>query len=119
MNDSSVWSQIFQKWPDKLPQRGVVVAAFGEQIPFSGFLRTGDALLLERQTPDATGARKIILLYSQIAGLKITDPVSGDVYALRGPGFASVQGHLESILSRDGMTTLERLVSAALSPVDA
>jgi phenazine biosynthesis protein phzE len=47
------------------------------------------------------------------------DPVSGDVYALRGPGFASVQGHLESILSRDGMTTLERLVSAALSPVDA
>ncbi|HYJ50848.1 MAG TPA: chorismate-binding protein [Microbacterium sp.] len=47
------------------------------------------------------------------------DPVTGDVYALRGPGFASVQGHLESILSRDGMTTLERLVAAALSPVDA
>ncbi len=47
------------------------------------------------------------------------DALTGDVYALRGPGFASVQGHLESILSRDGMTTLERLVSAALSPVDA
>ncbi|MET0781705.1 MAG: chorismate-binding protein [Microbacterium sp.] len=47
------------------------------------------------------------------------DPATGDVYAMRGPGFASVQGHLESILSRDGMTTLERLVSAALSPVDA
>ena len=47
------------------------------------------------------------------------DPFTGDVYALRGPGFASVQGHLESILSRDGMTTLARLVSAALSPVDA
>ena len=45
------------------------------------------------------------------------DAVSGDVYALRGPGFASIQGHLESILSRDGMATLERLVSAALSPV--
>ena len=44
---------------------------------------------------------------------------SGDVYALRGPGFASVQGHLESILSRDGMTTLERLVAHALTPVDA
>ncbi len=43
------------------------------------------------------------------------DPVSGDVYALRGPGFASVQGHLESILSRDGMTTLERLVGHALA----
>jgi phenazine biosynthesis protein phzE len=44
---------------------------------------------------------------------------SGDVYALRGPGFASVQGHLESILSRDGMRTLERLVAHALAPVTA
>ncbi|WP_295012448.1 anthranilate synthase family protein [uncultured Microbacterium sp.] len=42
------------------------------------------------------------------------DPVTGDVFALRGPGFASVQGHLESILSRDGMATLQRLVSHAL-----
>ncbi len=45
------------------------------------------------------------------------DDTSGDVYALRGPGFASIQGHLESILSRDGMTTLERLVATALEPV--
>ncbi|MDQ1128020.1 chorismate-binding protein [Microbacterium sp. SORGH_AS_0888] len=44
------------------------------------------------------------------------DPVTGDVYALRGVGFASVQGHLESILSRDGMATLERLVAHALTP---
>ncbi|MFS0912388.1 chorismate-binding protein [Microbacterium sp. 179-I 3D2 NHS] len=43
------------------------------------------------------------------------DAVSGDVYALRGPHFASVQGHLESILSRDGIRTLERLVAHALT----
>ncbi|WP_336645237.1 anthranilate synthase family protein [Microbacterium sp. USHLN186] len=42
------------------------------------------------------------------------DPVTGDVYALRGDGFASVQGHLESILSRDGIVTLERLIAHAL-----
>ncbi|WP_144877337.1 anthranilate synthase family protein [Microbacterium sp. 1.5R] len=42
------------------------------------------------------------------------DPESGDVYALRGSGFASVQGHLESILSRDGIRTLHRLVEHAL-----
>ncbi|WP_194422213.1 anthranilate synthase family protein [Microbacterium abyssi] len=42
------------------------------------------------------------------------DPSTGDVYALRGDGFASVQGHLESILSRDGIRTLERLVTHAL-----
>lgn len=52
------------------------------------------------------------------AGVDVAaDSDTGDVYALRGPGFATVQGHLESILSRDGMTTLEGLVTAALSPV--
>jgi phenazine biosynthesis protein phzE len=43
-----------------------------------------------------------------------SDPVTGDVYALRGPRFASVQGHLESILSRDGLQTLELLATHAL-----
>lgn len=43
------------------------------------------------------------------------DAASGDVYALRGEHFASVQGHLESILSRDGIRTLGRLVEHALN----
>ena len=43
------------------------------------------------------------------------DAASGDVYALRGPGYASIQGHLESILSRDGLDTLDRLVTHALA----
>ncbi len=46
------------------------------------------------------------------------DAATGDVYAMRGPGYASVQGHLESILSRDGMATLERLVAHALTRVE-
>jgi phenazine biosynthesis protein phzE len=57
---------------------------------------------------------------SQVGETEVAaDPATGDVYALRGPGYASVQGHLESILSRDGMTTLHRLVEHALSPVGA
>jgi phenazine biosynthesis protein phzE len=44
------------------------------------------------------------------------DPVTGDVHALRGPGFVSVQGHVESILSHDGTTTLEWLITATLGP---
>lgn len=56
---------------------------------------------------------------ARVDGADVAADAAGDVYALRGPGFASVQGHLESILSRDGMTTLERLVTHALSPVDA
>src|SRR5690606_28759836 len=43
------------------------------------------------------------------------DPATGDVYALRGDHFASVQGHLESILSRDGIRTLRRLAEHALA----
>jgi len=51
----------------------------------------------------------------QVGGAEVATGPGGDVHALRGPGFASVQGHLESILSRDGMTTLRRLVSHALA----
>jgi phenazine biosynthesis protein phzE len=43
------------------------------------------------------------------------DATTGDVYALRGQAFASIQGHLESILSRDGIRTLERLVTQAFA----
>ncbi|MGO2747435.1 anthranilate synthase family protein [Microbacterium sp.] len=43
------------------------------------------------------------------------DRTTGDVYALRGEHFASVQGHLESILSRDGIRTLERLIGHAFA----
>lgn len=52
---------------------------------------------------------------SAVGGAEVSaDADSGDVYALRGERFASVQGHLESILSRDGIRTLERLVTHAL-----
>ena len=37
----------------------------------------------------------------------------------RQPDKPTVQGHLESILSRDGLATLERLIAHALTPVDA
>ncbi|MFE7195973.1 chorismate-binding protein [Microbacterium oxydans] len=53
---------------------------------------------------------------SAVGGAEVSaDADSGDVYALRGERFASVQGHLESILSRDGIRTLERLVTHALA----
>ncbi|UYO98305.1 chorismate-binding protein [Microbacterium sp. M28] len=43
------------------------------------------------------------------------DAATGDVYALRAPHVASVQGHLESILSRDGIRTLQRLIAHTLA----
>jgi phenazine biosynthesis protein phzE len=45
------------------------------------------------------------------------DAADGTVHALRGPGFAGVQFHAESVLSRDGVTVLADLLPPLLSPV--
>ncbi|MEU5925584.1 anthranilate synthase family protein [Streptomyces antimycoticus] len=42
------------------------------------------------------------------------DPVTGDVHALRGPGFAGVQFHPESVLSRDGAALMAELLAGVL-----
>ncbi|MEX5719061.1 anthranilate synthase family protein [Geodermatophilus maliterrae] len=43
------------------------------------------------------------------------DPRTGEVHALRGPAFASVQFHLESLLSPDGADVLAGLTAALLA----
>ncbi|MGY1435142.1 anthranilate synthase family protein [Streptomyces reniochalinae] len=40
------------------------------------------------------------------------DPASGEIHALRGPGFAGVQFHPESVLTLDGVTVVARLLAA-------
>ncbi|WP_285362986.1 chorismate-binding protein [Microbacterium sp. LMC-P-041] len=89
--------------PLAAPHQGLqkAVPVFGENASI-GFYNTFTA----RVAPGTTS----------IGSVEVSaDPESGDVYALRGDRFASVQGHLESILSRDGIRTLERLVTHALS----
>jgi phenazine biosynthesis protein phzE len=89
--------------PLDAPHQGLqkYVPVFGEDASI-GFYNTFTA----RVTPGTTrvGAAEVS-----------ADVDSGDVYALRGAHFASVQGHLESILSRDGIRTLERLVGDAFA----
>lgn len=88
--------------PLDAPHQGLqkAVPVFGEDASI-GFYNTFTA----RVDPGTT----------EFDGVEVSaDATSGDVYALRGPHFASVQGHLESILSRDGIRTLERLVGHAL-----
>jgi hypothetical protein len=75
MDMTNAWQECFRKWPAELERRGVVVTAFDEQIPFEGFATSEHLLLLERKIPDTMGARKILLSYSQIMALKITDVV--------------------------------------------
>ncbi|MCU7825227.1 anthranilate synthase family protein [Kitasatospora sp. DSM 101779] len=41
------------------------------------------------------------------------DPLTGDVHALRGPGFAALQFHPESVLTREGVDIVAGLLGAA------
>nr|WP_033197306.1 chorismate-binding protein [Agromyces italicus] len=80
-----------------------------------------------QRTADIFGERATIGYYNTFtafdAGHRATpthafeiaaDAGTGVVHALRGPGVASVQGHLESVLSVDGLATLELLVDGVL-----
>ncbi|MFT4218896.1 MAG: chorismate-binding protein [Microbacterium sp.] len=88
--------------PLERPHQGLqkTVDVFGEPASI-GFYNTFTA----RVAPGTT----------RVGETDVAADAAGAVYALRGPGYASVQGHLESILSRDGMHTLERLVAHALT----
>ena len=91
--------------PLPAPRQGVrlEVDVFGER-PAIGFYNTFAA----RHAP---GRARTPLL-----GLEVAADPARVVHALRGPGVASVQGHLESALSSDGLATLRRLVGHALAP---
>ena len=97
--------------PLEKPRQGLqmTVDMFGESAAI-GYYNTFTARVLpgvRRLTPslERTG---------EVGVVEVSATEEGDVHALRGSGFASVQGHLESILSRDGIRTLERIVAHAL-----
>jgi hypothetical protein len=84
MDSHEQWKSWFHGWPAEMPPQGVVVTTLGEQIPFQGFLVSDHAVLLQRRTPDAVGARQVILPYGKIDSLKITDVVSPSVFTAAG-----------------------------------
>lgn len=75
MSQAGGWKELLDVWPKEMARRGVAVTSFGEQIAFAGFSAGDNFLLLERQTPDAVGARTILLPYENIMAIKITDVV--------------------------------------------
>ncbi|MGI9823815.1 anthranilate synthase family protein [Agromyces sp. Marseille-Q5079] len=91
--------------PLPTPRQGVQipVEVFGETAAI-GFYNTFSAL-----GPDGSTTPRLDL---EVA----SDAATGVVHALRGRGVASVQGHLESVTSPDGLALLERLVNGVLTP---
>ena len=75
MDAAEGWRTLFETWPDSIPRRGMVITTFQESIPFAGFLISGSILLLDRDKPDSLGARKVMIAYSAISAVKITDVI--------------------------------------------
>ena len=67
--------RLFAEWPVSIPRTGLIVTTFGETIPFATYMLSGELLLIERKTPDAQGARRVIISFEQINAIKILDAV--------------------------------------------
>ncbi len=75
MDAQVVWKECFRNWPADVPRRGVLVTSYDEQIGFDGFATSETLLLVERRTPDTSGARQVLIAYQNILAVKITDVV--------------------------------------------
>jgi hypothetical protein len=82
---STNWREFFEKWPAEIPKRGLLVSTLNETTPFKSFLLKGDMLMLERTNPDPVGSRFILMEFSTIHMLKITEPLRESV--LTGAGY--------------------------------
>lgn len=75
MHSADAWRSLFENWPETIPRAGMVVTAYGETIPFKDFLISGSIVLVERETPDSLGARKVMIAYDGISAVKIASPM--------------------------------------------
>lgn len=66
------WQTLFENWPEVIQRQGAIVVKNGESIPFCNFMVSCGLLLVERDGPDATGCRKIIVSYDEISLIKLS-----------------------------------------------
>jgi hypothetical protein len=80
--------RLFSEWPTSIPRTGLVLTTFGETIPFASYMLADGLLLIERKTPDAQGARRIIMPFEQIYAVKILESI--EMSRFRAMGFKAV-----------------------------
>jgi phenazine biosynthesis protein phzE len=89
------------------------------EVPYQGVARDVDLFGERRRVgfySSFTAVAPAATLASPYGPVQIArDPGDGTVHAVRGPGFAGVQFHAESVLSRDGMTVLGELLPPILA----
>lgn len=69
------WKMLFHRWPATIPKVGIVVTSVNEPIAFSNFQVSEQMVLLERDRPDSSGARTIIVPWQEIITVKLTSPI--------------------------------------------
>jgi len=79
MAASQNWESFFSNWPESLPRKGVLQTVLNEQMPFRNYWLKDGMLLLERVTPDAMGARFVLLSFDAISLVKFTDPLTNAI----------------------------------------
>lgn len=87
MSSGEGWRAIFENWPNIVPRQGSVVTNYGDTIAFKDFLISGKILLIERETPDSSGARKVMVPYEVISAVKLSTPM--ELAKLQVMGFQS------------------------------
>ena len=80
MERATVWKNLFKNWPKSLPRKGVLVTEGGEQTPFQQFMTSDDVVLVQRRAPDTVGAREVIVPFSEIMLVKMTEVVKPAAY---------------------------------------
>lgn len=65
------WRSLFQNWPEDMERRGFVLSKQGESIGFDDFRVSNGLLLLGRNAPDASGARRAFIAFDEIALVKL------------------------------------------------
>ncbi|MGI9430182.1 MAG: hypothetical protein ACR2NM_16090 [Bythopirellula sp.] len=76
MAASQQWESFFSDWPASLPRSGILVTNLNETMPFKNFWLKDSMLLVERVTPDAMGARFVMLSFEGLNSVKFTNPLS-------------------------------------------
>lgn len=70
MEAAPAWRSLFENWPNNIPREGMLVTAV-ETVQFNDFMVSGGLLLIDRDRPDAMGARKVMVPYGNIIAVKM------------------------------------------------
>ena len=84
MAASQKWDSFFNNWPASMPRNGVLQTVLNEAMPFKDFWLKDGMLLIERVTPDAMGARFVLMSFEVVSLVKFTNPLNAAEIAQAG-----------------------------------